>query len=235
MFSLIPRSDKPFFKAIRQIIGFSPKDISLYRLAFQHSSLSSDKRISIQTNERLEFLGDSILGAVVADCLYEKFPDGDEGFLTKTRSKVVKRSQLNILALRFGLDQFIQSNVKLEEGKSNAIYGDALEALIGAIYLDYGYAKAKHFIVDKIIDKHFDLEALAHTENDFKSKVIEWAQKEKKQFKFKLVKEIEEGNDKRFFIDLYIDNEKAGSGEGFSKKTAEQRAAKKAVAELGLE
>lgn len=184
------------------------------------------------SNERLEFLGDAILSAVVADFLFKKFPYKDEGFLTKMRSKIVSRTQLNQLAVKLGLRELIESSMD-KGGKNVAINGDAFEALIGAIYLDKGYKTANKFILTRIIQNHIDIDEVETKENDFKSKMIEWAQKEKKEIKFRFEEDTTE-QEKKYLVQLIIDNEVMGEGLHFSKKRAEQIAAEGACTRLDL-
>jgi len=180
-------------------------------------------------NERLEYLGDAILGAVIADILYKYFPNKDEGFLTQIRSKIVSRESLNKLALKIGLDNHVVSNVNMNNNKH--IYGDAFEALIGAIYLDQGYLKTRTFIEDKIFKKYINLEEVVTVETNFKSKLIEWAQKNKKDVFFDTQ---EDGVDKTLRLPLFIsevevEEVKMGKGIGTSKKEAQQKAAREAL------
>ena len=172
-------ADKSFYQAIKNISGLFPGNISLYYLAFSHRSIAKENdQGAILSNERLEFLGDAVLGSVVADLLFKKFPYRDEGFLTEMRAKIVSRENLKILAMKMGINQLVK--VSAESGTFKSMYGDALEALIGAIYLDKGYSQTQQFILKRIIKNHVDLDHFEKTDFNFKSKVINWAQKEKK-------------------------------------------------------
>lgn len=222
--------DRNFFFNLVRILGFLPSRVSLYRIAFTHKSaslkLNNGTRIN---NERLEFLGDAVLGAIVAEFLFRKFDTSDEGFMTKLRARIVKRKQLDLTAIKMGIPMMITSHAN-PSNNSNHLYGNALEALIGAIYIDRGFSKAKVFIKRRIIDRHIDLSNLAMKDSDYKSQIIEWAQKNKKEIIFESVEEGKDSNKEPLFVsDLKIDNETLGTGHGNSKKEAEQQAAKVAL------
>lgn len=222
--------------SLRNILGFSPGNLSLYRKAFTHSSASNqakDRGVVKESYERLEFLGDAILSAVIADFLFKKFPLKDEGFLTKVRSRIVSRQQLGKLAFKFGLDKMIQAESGVT-GRSSSINGDVFEAIIGAIYLDKGYIFTSAFIRDTIIRYHLDIDEIESVDTDYKSKLIEWAQKNRKELKFKLVEEKGTGSQKLFVVEIVVDGEGFGRSESFSKKKAEQEAAAVAIVSLGL-
>jgi ribonuclease-3 len=213
---------------LERILGFYPDKISLYKQAFTHkSTLIDDAKQSFESNERLEFLGDAILDAVISNYIYTKLPFKDEGFLTQLRSKLVSRQFLNNLADKIGLTELVVSNLDRE---SKSIYGDALEALIGAIFLDKGYKKAELFILEKLLKNHVELVEIIDTETDFKSRTIEFAQKNKLKFEFE-IEEIEAGQTKTYLAKLFIDNQLKGKGEAISKKRAEQIAAEKFLSE----
>jgi ribonuclease-3 len=198
-------------------------------MAFIHKSASIVMQNGdVINNERLEYLGDAILDAVVADYLFKAFPDKNEGFLTKMRSKMVKRKHLNLLAYRMGLNQLIISHTN-PVNVSKHLYGNALEALVGAIYLDKGFSKTCQF-VERIINKFVDIEKLKLSESDYKSKLIEWAQKNKVEVIFDSHEELS-GNHKipQFVSYIKLLNEELGRGVGHSKKDAEQKAAKIAL------
>ncbi len=177
------------------------------------------------SNERLEFLGDALLNAIVAEHLFRRFPYKDEGFLTKMRSKVVSRNHLNGIAIKMGLQDMLTKDSGGYAG--NSIYGNALEALIGAIYLDTSYKRAKNFILKRIFVLYVDMDELENTETDFKSKLIEWTQKEKKSVEFRVMEEARYADDKTFLIGLFIDHELKAEASHYSKKRAEQMAAEK--------
>ena len=216
--------DKKLHESLRNVLGFYPTNISLYKLAFRHSSAAQLIKKGVRdSNERLEFLGDSVIGTVVADYLFKKFPFKDEGFLTKMRSKMVSRQQHNQLAIKLGLNNFLEvNNDRHGNNKSSSINGDAYEALIGAIYLDKGYKFAQEFILTRIVNVHIDMDEVETKEVDFKSKIIEWAQKEKKEFRFETIIDGATSDDKLYSIQIVVDNESIGKAQHFSKKRAEQ-------------
>ena len=180
---------KGFYLFLKRLLGFYPVNLKFYDLAFIHRSASiTDSQGNLINNERLEYLGDAILGAVIADFLYNRFPQEDEGFLTKMRSKLVNRSFLTQLTFDMGLNDFIQSNATNAADKSH-IYGDALEALIGAIYLDKDYQTAKFFVTKKILSKYVNMYRIEKLDNNFKSQLIEWGQKNKKTVNFETIEE----------------------------------------------
>ncbi len=221
--------DKNLHESLRNILGFYPINISLYKLAFRHSSVAQTIKEGIKdSNERLEFLGDSVIGTVMADYLFKKFPYKDEGFLTKMRSKMVSGSQHNQLALKLGLNKLIESSNDRFANKSSSINGDAYEALIGAIYLDKGYEFAQKFLLERIINVHIDIDELETKEVDFKSKFLEWVQKEKKEYKFETIADGSNSADKQFVLQLIVDGEEVGMAQHFSKKRAEQMVAEQA-------
>ncbi|HXB10721.1 MAG TPA: ribonuclease III [Bacteroidia bacterium] len=219
--------DKKLSAALKNVLGFYPANIALYQMALRHKSLTrGDTSKIITNNERLEFLGDALLDAVVADHLFHKFPYKDEGFLTKMRSKIVSRQHLNSLALKMGLQNMLSKEGGISPGSS--IYGNALEALIGSIYLDKGFTVAKKFILNRLFELYIDMDELENTETDFKSKLTEWAQKEKKSLEFKVLKEAKNHNDRNFHVGVFINTTVQGEASHFSKKRAEQMAAEKA-------
>jgi len=219
---------------MKNLLGFTPLNISLYKLAFTPHTFASGSTNGLKSsNERLEYLGDAVLGAVVAEMLFKKFPFEDEGFLTEMRSKLVNRDHLGRLAKKTGMDFFINQQGNTQQLHRSS-YGDAFEALIGAVYMDYGYAKAKEFILDRIIRHHVDLDELQKTELSFKSRLINWSQREKKKVLFELFEEFESGGKKLFQVIVIVDGNEAGKGEDFSKKRAEETAAEMACKSLGI-
>lgn len=218
---LLPEDNKS--RTLKTILGFYPKNMSLYNQAFRHKSILASLDEKHESNERLEYLGDAILGAVIAEYFFNKYPYKGEGFLTKMRSRLVRRSFLNQLAIDIGLDTFIETAA--DTGRSKSIFGDAFEALIGAIYIDKGYAQCKKFITQKIIKDYVDIDQLVREEKDFKSKLVEYCQKKKRTFEYQLT-EKENKQIKYYFCTLLIDNQPVCHAEGSSKKEAEQAAAK---------
>ena len=228
----ILRPDKKLIASFRQILGFRPRKPEIYQLALIHKSAAvkiyKNPRLN---NERLEFLGDAILDSVIAEYLYNLFPEKDEGFLTQLRSKIVNRETLKRISLKLGIANLVVSKVANENHKS--VYGDALEAIIGAIYLDKGYKKTKRFILERIVDHHISIKTLAETELDFKSRIIEWGQKNKKDINFTCQEEANRESKLPVFVShLLIGDEIIGMGSGNSKKEAEQNAAKQALSKV---
>ncbi|OFY82454.1 MAG: ribonuclease III [Bacteroidetes bacterium RIFCSPLOWO2_12_FULL_35_15] len=227
--------DKNLHESLHNILGFYPSNINLYKLAFRHSSAAQQIKKGVKdSNERLEFLGDSVIGTVVADYLFKKFPYKDEGFLTKMRSKMVSRAKHNQLAIKLGLNNFIEANNDRFGSKPSSINGDAYEALIGAIYLDKGFVFTQQFLLTRIINVLIDMEEVETKEVDFKSKFIEWAQKEKKEFRFEILQEGANSSDKQFSIQLIVNSEILGTAQHFSKKRAEQMVAEQACLTLEI-
>jgi ribonuclease III len=217
------------YKKFKRILGFYPKNIGLYELALIHKSASirhSDGKLV--NNERLEYLGDSILDAIISDYLFSLFPDKDEGFLSKVRSKLVKRKHLNVLAEKIGIQQLLVSNTD-NCGEIKHIYGDAFEALIGAVYLDMGYEKTSAFISQQLIARHINIEEIINSESDYKSRIIEWAQKNHKDILFENEELYQESGKSPIFVSrVRVAYECLGEGRGSSKKEAEQNAAEDA-------
>ena len=231
--SKFSRKDK-FSKNIKNIVGFYPSDVFLFKTSLVHKSAVHDSSTGFkESNERLEFLGDAILGAIVAKYLFEKFPGKDEGFLTKMRSKIVSRQSLNALAVKIGLNNLIISRLD-KNSKTESIYGNAFEALIGAIYLDKGLEVCENFLLKKVIEPNISLDKLENEETNFKSRIIEWAQKEKQDLAFEILQEYGEGRGKEFEAVIVLDGKQTTTGRDKSKKGAEQKAAEKLCTELGL-
>lgn len=224
---------KEFYLFLKDLLGFYPQNLRLYDLAFVHKSASTvDSQGNFVNNERLEYLGDAILGAIIADFLYNRFPQEDEGFLTKTRSKLVNRAILTQLTHDMGLHVFIESNTTKNMDKSH-IYGDALEALIGAIYLDRDYAAAKFFVTKKILPQFVDLNEIEQEDSNFKSQLIEWSQKNKREIEFETTEQINEKLKQPIFNAVVkVDGKQVGKGTGSSKKEAHQKAAKATLDKL---
>jgi len=224
---------KEFYLFLKDLLGFYPRNLKLYDLAFIHKSASTyDSQGNFVNNERLEFLGDAILGSIIADFLYNRFPQKDEGFLTKTRSKLVNRSFLTKLTFDMGLNVFIDSNTTKNIEKSH-IYGDALEALIGAIYLDKDYQTTKYFVTKRILSEFVNLNEVEQEDSNFKSQLIEWSQKNKREIEFETTEDSDEKSKQpKFKAVVKIDNVITGEGIGTSKKEAHQNAAKETLENL---
>jgi ribonuclease III len=226
------KKDKVLYAAFNNLLGFYPRNIYLYKVALSHKSAPQVWLKGQQiNNERLEYLGDAVLSSVVADYLYKKFPNQNEGFLTEMRSRIVSRNRFNKLSLKMGLNKLIfQGNGSYSSSKS--IYGDTFEALIGAIYLDRGYNFTRKVVIRRIIDVHLDVDEIERTDTNFKSKILEYAQREKRQLEFRVLQELGEGHRKQYLVEIYIDNQPVARGQDFSIKAAEQIAAEKACEEL---
>lgn len=212
------------------MLGFLPRRLSYYRLAFlPKSALQKPLSGNHLNNERLEYLGDAILDAIVADYLFSRFPEGDEGFMTKLRARIVKRKNLDYLATKMEIPGMIAVGIK-KGNKSKHLYGNVLEALIGAIYLDRGYGTARTFFVTKILKKHIDLVQLVSKDPDYKSRIIEWAQKNRIEVVFTNKEEhLSTSKSPSFVSTILLKGEVKGTGRGGSKKEAEQQAAKEAL------
>jgi ribonuclease III len=225
-------SQKDLFNAIKNIFGFYPGNIFLYKLAFHHKSAGAETVTGMKiNNERLEFLGDAILDAITADYLFKTFPLKDEGFLTEMRSKLVNRSQLNKLAQKMGLDTLVNLDTDVSN-QYKSFQGDALEALIGALYLDKGYNFTNYIVLERILKHYFDINEVVNQEMNFKSKMIEWSQRQKKQLVFNVAEEVGSGYKKQYIIEVMIDNIPIARAQDYSIKGAEQLAAEKAWTKL---
>lgn len=223
-------------EALKSIIGVEPKMLSLYLLAIKHTSVSKENKIGIkESNERLEFLGDAVLDLVVGEYIFKKFPAKDEGFLTEIRSRIVNAESLSALSKKLGVDKLVEIEKPKNAHQSfRYVYGDALEAMVGAIYLDLGFKACQNFIEKKMLDEHLDLSQVVETNLNYKSKLIEWAHKTTKNVSFVIVGEKGQGNHKVFEAAVQIEGEIVSRGEGYSKKKAEQDAAQKAWMSMNL-
>lgn len=230
---VIFRKGKEPYLSFYNVLGFYPDNIDLYTEAMTHRSSSIRvKKGRWTNNERLEFLGDAILDAIVADILYKKFPNKKEGFLTSTRSRIVQRETLNKIAVEIGIDKIIVSSTRNLAHNTN-IYGDALEALIGAIYLDQGYRVAKKFVFETLIVQHINIDSVLKSEVDFKSRLIEWGQKYKVNVVFEVINSFyDEQSNPIFESRVLVGDMEIGFGKGYSKKESHQKAAKKAIKNL---
>lgn len=230
---LFSNNRKEFYLFLKEVLGFYPGNKRLYEIAFIHKSASMTDKMGNQiNNERLEYLGDAILGAVVAEFLYKRFPQRGEGFLTQMRSKLVNRAFLSDLMKDTGLNSFVKSR-QLRNASATSIDGDALEALIGAIYLDKGFDKARYVIVKKIINEFVDLNHVEEMDSNYKSQLIEWGQKNKQDVNFNTSEEENPKNKNSIFsTSVEIENEIMGKGFGASKKESQQNAAQEALKKL---
>ncbi len=221
--------DKRLATSIKLILGSKPLNLSLYRLALTPAGLGEETNKGFKkSNERLEFLGDAILGAVIAEHLFKKYPYRDEGFLTETRSKLVNRETLNEIGIKIGLKKTLQQVLDNRQFVGNkSLYGDIVEAFLGAVYLDRGYAFSRKLILQRILI-HMDLDGMVTTVSNYKSKLIEWSQRENKQVEFKVLHVNSNQRFKEFVIELLVDDEAIAQGKGDTKKKAEQEASKNA-------
>jgi len=221
---------------IKNIFGFTPGNIFIYRQAFRHKSASYAVKEGVRnSNERLEFLGDAVLGAIVADHLFRKYPFREEGFLTETRSKIVSRATLNKLALKLELHKHLITSPDLHRNPLGTLPGDAMEALIGAIFLDKGFEFTRQVIVRFLFELHFNIEEIVDTEVNFKSRIIEYCQQEKIELEFRLAGDVVLRNHQRQHrVQLLLDGKEVAEAVDFSIKGAEQRAAEKGLMALGL-
>ena len=221
------RAGKHLNQSIKNIFGFQPGNLHLYKLAFRHKSANKDVNGIKINNERLEYLGDAVLGSVIAEYLFKKFPYKGEGFLTEMRSKIVCRSNLEKLSRKLGIDKLIKSNAEIRS-LAKSMLGDAFEAFIGALYLDKGYNFTNKIIIKRIVNIHIDIDTLEFLDTNFKSKLIEWAQKEKKIVEFRVIDDGGENNNRQYQIEIFVDDEPISRGIDFSIKGAEKIAAEKA-------
>lgn len=217
-----------FFEKIYHITGFKPKNIEIYQRAFTHSSVNkTDENGNIISYERLEFLGDAMLGSVIAAYLFREVPNQNEGYLTKMRAKIVSRENLNTLGKELGLIDLVTSKVSRRHFGEN-IYGNLFEALVGAIYLDRGYSACEKFINKKLIAPYVNIEKLEGKVISYKSLLIEWCQKHKKSFSIKVEAEESADVQKYFSARLFIDEKQVAKARATSKKKAEETASKRA-------
>ncbi|KAB7731642.1 ribonuclease III [Rudanella paleaurantiibacter] len=223
---------KKLKNAVAHIIGENPSNLRLYQLALRHSSASRETVIVgfRESNERLEYLGDAVLGMVIAEFLFKKYPYKDEGFLTEIRSRIVNREMLNGISRKIGLDRLIEYDGARTKSlpARTSMYGDALEALVGAIYLDKGFRFTRRFILKNLLS-HYDIDSLVQNNANFKSRLIEWAQREGKEVRFDIIAEKGNSHYREFIAQIVINEEPFATGSGYSKKKAEQSAAEKAL------
>jgi ribonuclease-3 len=229
---LFVREKKPFLR-LKSILGFYPRNIKLYRLALLHKSMAvREHETHLINNERLEFLGDAILGAIVADILYKQYSNEREGFLTNLRSNIVCRNSLNRVSQDLGLDKLIRHAGAITTGHNSFMSGNALEAFVGAIYLDRGYKYCYRFIEKQIFHKHLDIEAIAKQDRNYKSTLIEWCQKYQYKFEFSQQESRDDQNAPVFHSSALVEDIPCGTGDGYSKKESDQNAAHQALKRL---
>ncbi len=224
--------DKHFARRLASLIGFVPSNLGIFKLAFSHKSTISEKAYAITNNERLEYLGDAVLGTIVAEYLFKKYPNGNEGFLTKMRSKIVKRKSLNKIGDRMGLDVLLNeyNNTRL----SRSMLGNAVEALVGAIYLERGYHGTKRFVVNKVLRNYVNVHELENFDDNYKSQLLEWCQKNGQSVSYKLLARYKFEKRDRFKVAVLVNGKKMATADDFNKKSAEQTASEKAMQALGI-
>lgn len=222
-------NDKNLIASLKNITGYKPVNISLYKQAFIHSSKSLKSNSLTYNNERLEFLGDAILGAIIGEYLFKKYPHKNEGFLTQLRSKIVNRQNLHQMAVKFGLDHLLSINLSKNDKMRSSAYGDAFEALLGAMYLDLGFERTKKFVINKLIKLHIDLDELINLDTDFKSQLQIYCQKNKLDLCYKSTEEQGSKKGKIYKVFVQINDTSYDSFEHYSKKVAEQKAAQFAL------
>ena len=228
IFNSHSKEDGDFFLGISKILGFKPKKLSVYKKAFLHRSANIKDKNGLPLNyERLEFLGDSMLGTIISRYLYNEVPNGDEGYLTKMRSKIVSRKHLNELGKDLNLISYVESRIPKSHFGDN-IHGNVFEALVGAIYLDRGYKYCEKFINDRVIEPYVDIEQLEGQVISYKSLVIEWCQKQKKEFHYNVYEDTGKDPLKHFAVKLSIDERVMAKARATSKKKAEEKASKRA-------
>lgn len=226
-------SDRQFARSIAGIVGFTPSNLQIFIQAFSHKSAVDPKLHTVTSNERLEYLGDSVLSTIVAEYLFQKYPNSDEGFLTKMRSKIVKRKTLNRIADDMGIDVVLQENN--DTRLSESMKGNALEALVGAIYLEKGFDATKRIVVNKILRRHLNIQDLEEQDDNYKSQLLEFCQKNGSEIDYRVLERFKMENRDRFRIAVFLDGKEIATGEDFNKKSAEQNASFKAMKTLGIE
>jgi ribonuclease-3 len=234
LFATLFRTNKQleaYKKQLKNVLGFTPGNLDLYNTALSHRSV---KETAEENNERLEYLGDAILSAAVADFLFKKYPRKGEGFLTEMRSKMVNRQQLNDIAVKMGLKKITRFNKIDGSLKNSQIFGNTLEAVVGAIYLDKGYRKTNQWIVKRIIAPHLFMDELEQQDINVKNKLIGWANKNGKIIDFETLEERQDKGRRMFIVGVTVDGETIAAGRGFNKKDASQMAAQQAAEKLGL-
>lgn len=225
------KSDTVLITELMNVMGIQPKNLKLYKMALSHRSMKDGVD---ENNERLEYLGDAVLSSVVAHYLYKRYPYKDEGFLTEMRSKMVNRQQLNDVALKMGLKKITFYNKHDNALRASQIFGNTLEALVGAVYLDKGYNTTQAWITKHIILPHFYIDDLELVDINLKNKLIGWASKNNKQLAFPLVEEKLEGGRRWFIMSVTLDGEQVSTGRGHNKKDASYKAAQAAIEALHI-
>lgn len=218
--------DKQLSAQLEHILGFKPKHLPYYQLALVHRSKHDELA---RNNERLEYLGDAFIGAIVGEYLFKKYPTQSEGFLTELRSRIVRRETLNNLANRMGLQKLVQYNTHDRGFERSHIFGNALEALVGAVYLDQGYPKTRTFIIKQLLQKYVDIEMMASTDINYKNQLLNWAQTNRQALTFEVMEDKHEGSRRMFTVGVLLNETLLCEGTAFNKKDAGQVAARKAL------
>lgn len=231
-YNLYLSKDRELAQRLRSLLGFTPAYMPLFKLAFYHKSTFNSQGYAITNNERLEFLGDAVLSSIVAEYLFKKYPNSDEGFMTKMRSKIVKRQSLDAIGDRMGLDLFLSQFNATKISKS--MLGNALEALVGALYIEVGYEKTTRFVIRKILRKYIDIIELETYDDNFKSQLLEFCQKNGKEITYKVLAKYKSDKRDKFKVAVMVDGRKLGTADDFNKKAAEQMASERALIALGL-
>lgn len=224
--------DKELARRLTTLLSFTPVHLSLFKLAFYHKSTFTSRDYAIANNERLEFLGDAVLSTIVAEYLFKKYPNSDEGFLTKMRSKIVKRNSLDEIADRMGLDLFLANYNQTRLSKS--MLGNALEALVGALYIEVGYEKTKYYVIKRILRRYLDIHELEQFDDNYKSQLLEWCQKNGRQIDYKVLAKYKSDKRDKFKVAVFVDGKKLGTADDYNKKSAEQMASERAMSILGI-
>ena len=227
--------EKELVRRLRRLLGFTPAYLSVFKLAFAHKS-SNDQNVKLpyggQNNERLEYLGDAVLGTIVAEYLYKKYPTADEGFLTKMRSKIVKRKSLNTIGYDMGLDELLSTYNNTRIARS--MLGNAVEALVGAVYVEQGYGGTMNFVTQRMLRDYVDIETLETYDDNYKSQLLEHCQKNGQKVDYEILKRFKQDKRDRFRVAVTINGQRMAVGEDFNKKSAEQQASRRALKDLGL-
>jgi ribonuclease-3 len=224
--------DKELARRLTSLLGFTPVHLSLFKLAFFHKSTFTSRDYAISNNERLEFLGDAVLSTIVGEYLFQKYPNRDEGFLTKMRSKIVKRNSLDEIADKMGLDLFLSHYNQTRLSKS--MLGNALEAFVGALYIEVGYERTKRYVIKRILRRYLDIHNLEVYDDNYKSQLLEWCQKNGRQIDYKVLAKYKSDKRDKFKVAVFVDGKKLGTADDFNKKSAEQMASERAMLALGI-
>ena len=218
--------DKQLSAQLEHLLGFKPKHLPYYQLALVHRSKLDELA---RNNERLEYLGDAFLGAIVGEYLFKKYPTQSEGYLTEMRSRIVRRETLNNIANRMGLQKLVQYNTQDRGFERSHIFGNALEALVGAVYLDQGYAKTRIFVIKQLLQNYVDIDLVASTDTNYKNQLLNWAQTNRHVLSFELIENKNETSRRMFTVGILLNEKLLAEGTAFNKKDAGQVAARKAL------